>query len=140
MSVAVRPNDPAAFVATAREAISHGERIRLRVGEAECEVDGEIAEGLVSLMGALISGAATELLALPDELTTGQAADLLGVSRPTVVSLVDRGDLGARRIGSHRRLNTAEVLAYREQRRTERHRALDEVASLSSELGLYDVE
>ena len=140
MPVAVRPNDPDAFVAAARDAIAHGERIRLLVGEAECEVDGESAQAVVSLLGALSSGAAVELLTLPTELTTGQAADVLGVSRPTVVSLVERGELGAQRVGSHRRLNTAEVLAYREQRRTERRRALDEVTSLSSDLGLYDVE
>lgn len=138
MSVAVRPNDPAAFLAVAREAVANGERIRLLVGDTECEVGGEVARGVISLIGALSSGAAVDVLALPEELTTGQAADLLGVSRPTVVSLVEKGELGATRVGSHRRLNTAEVLAHREKCRTDRRRSLDDVVSVSRELGLYE--
>lgn len=110
------------------------------MGDEECEVDGPIAQGLLALLDAVSSGATVDLTALPAQLTTGQAADLLGVSRPTVVSLIDKGRLAADRIGSHRRLNTSEVLAYRERARNERSVALDEVVALSDELGLYDVD
>lgn len=140
MPTALRSEDPAAFVAAVRDAVAHGERLHLVVGEAECDIDGEAAQGVLALLDAIASGGQVDLTGLPAELTTGQAADLLGVSRPTVVSLIDKGVLGASRIGSHRRLKTTEVLAYREHARRDRSAALDEVVAISDELGLYDAD
>lgn len=140
MRTAVRSEDPAAFVAAVRDAIANGERLHLHVGEEECEIEGAVAQGVLALLDAVTSGATVDLTELPADLTTGQAADILGVSRPTVVSLIDKGVLGASRIGSHRRLKTAEVLAYREHARRDRSAALDEVVAISDELGLYDAD
>jgi len=57
-------------------------------------------------------------------LTTQQAADLLGVSRPTVVRLINNNELPAERIGNRHRLLLDDVLAYREQRRKRQYDAL----------------
>jgi excisionase family DNA binding protein len=140
MSVALRPDDPVAFVAAVRDAVASGARLHLHVGDSACEIDGDIARGVLALIDAIASGAIIDLATLPAELTTGQAADLLGVSRPTVVSLTDKGELPATRVGSHRRLKTADVLAFRERSRRNRSKALDEIVALSDELGLYDSE
>ena len=140
MAVAVRSDDPAAFVAAVRDAVSLGERLHLNVGAEECEITGEVAQGVIALLDVVAHGEIVDVSALPAELGTGEAADILGVSRPTVVSLIDKGELGASRIGSHRRLKTSEVLAYRENARRDRSAALDEVVALSDELGLYDIE
>jgi excisionase family DNA binding protein len=133
-----RSSDPAAFVAAAGGELGRGERLRLSVGDASIDVDGALAEGVLRGLLSVIDPLAAELAQLPEEITTGQAADLLRVSRPTVVALVDAGKIPSTRVGTHRRLLAADVLAYREQARRRRSVALDELAAMSEELGLYD--
>ena len=62
------------------------------------------------------------------QLTTQQAADLLGVSRPTVVRMIDSGELRAERNGSRRRLLLSDVLEYRERRRQRQYAMLEATA------------
>ncbi len=142
MSIAVGTESsaaaPAAFAAEVSEAVRSGALLHLQVGDAVCEIDGELASGVIGLLAAVGAGLSVDITALPAELTTGQAADVLGVSRPTVVALVDKNLLAATRVGTHRRLRTLDVLAYREHARKDRRTALDAVAALSDELGLYD--
>lgn len=142
MPIAVRPDapaaDPAGFAAAVTVAIRTGAPLRLEVGDKACDVTGDVAIAVVEVLRALGSGSPVEVAALPKELTTGQAADLLGVSRPTVVALADKGALPARRIGTHRRLRTQDVLAFRDRTRATQREALDEMTALSEDLGLYD--
>lgn len=65
-------------------------------------------------MAALHAGKAVTIAPQSMTLTTQQAADLLGVSRPTVVRLIKSGELAAERIGNRHRLVLDDVLAYRE--------------------------
>ncbi len=73
------------------------------------------------------------------DMTTQQAADLLGVSRPHVVKLLKDGKLAYRKVGSHRRLRRADVEAFRKASIVERTQALDELAELSQDMRLYDL-
>jgi len=61
-------------------------------------------------------------------LTTQKAADLLGVSRPTVIKLLDDGQIPFTRAGTHRRIRLDDVLAHRERRREAQDAALEATA------------
>ena len=131
------PRD-ASFVEQARAALHSGKEVRLSAGNADLSLDPETAEHVLALVQARLAGRSTVVDQLPEELTTGQAADLLGVTRPTVVAMVDRGELPARRIGTHRRVSTQDVLRLREEVSTHRRSALDALTELSVQTGQYD--
>jgi excisionase family DNA binding protein len=69
----------------------------------------------------------------------GQAADLLGVSRPTLTKLLDEGKIPHNRPNSHRRIKLADLLEYQRRRRRERRELLQEMTTSSIEMGLYDL-
>ncbi len=99
-----------------------------------------IAEVLSEVAHALAQGQAVTVAPQHTTLTTQQAADLLGVSRPTLVKLLEAGELPYTQPGRHRRIRLTDLLAYRERIRTERKEGLDELARISDDAGLYDDE
>ncbi|MFC9593128.1 helix-turn-helix domain-containing protein [Streptomyces sp. NPDC056944] len=97
----------------------------------------EVYEALLVVVRALSEGKAVSVAPQETTLTTQEAADMLGVSRPTLVKLLDRGDIPFTRPGRHRRVLLVDVLAYRSERRSKRRRGLDELVELTEEAGLY---
>lgn len=82
---------------------------------------------LKQVVQALSHGQSISILTRDQEISTQQAADILGLSRPTVVKLIDEGDLSAYVPGAVRRkLRLADVLAYREELRARRNQFLTE--------------
>jgi excisionase family DNA binding protein len=67
-----------------------------------------------------------------------QEADLLGISRPTLIKLLEQGLIPYETPGRHRRLRLSDVLAFQQMRRAEQQRALKDLAAESQELSLYD--
>ncbi len=72
-----------------------------------------VVEALAEFLEAAADGERAVVLRSPEDLTTEQAAAVLGVSRPTVIRLVEADELPARLVGTHRRLALGDVLAYR---------------------------
>lgn len=97
-----------------------------------------VAEAFAEILEAAADGERALVLRAPEDLTTEQAAAVLGVSRPTVVRLVESGNLPARMVGTHRRLSLSDVLAHREASAKGRSESLDKMAREAEELGLYD--
>ncbi len=83
-------------------------------------------------------GRAIILIPENQQLTTQRAADLLGVSRPHLIKLLEAGDLPYHKAGSHRRIYLKDLIAYQKRRDRERKAALDRIAKEAFESGLYD--
>ena len=73
------------------------------------------------------------------ELTTKQAAEVLGVSRPFLIRVLEAGDIPFRKVGRHRRVLMKDVLAYKQTMQVKSRAALDELVKLSEEMGGYDL-
>src|SRR6266568_243037 len=93
---------------------------------------------LERVLEALAEGGGVAVLPLDAEITTQEAADLLGVSRPTLIKLLDGGAIPYRTLGAHRRLKVADDRAYREAHEAERRAVLDDLVAENQRLGLYD--
>ncbi|MGW4634775.1 helix-turn-helix domain-containing protein [Nocardia sp. NPDC004415] len=100
----------------------------------------EVYEVLVQVVGAMRRRRAVTIAPVEQCLTTQQAADLLGISRPTLIKLVEQGQLPCEKpSGSrHRRLLLSDVLDYQERRRAERGEVLSELVRDAEEDGLYE--
>lgn len=92
------------------------------------ELPVEMYRVLRQVVEAMQQGLAVTVMPLTQTLTTQQAADLLGVSRPTLVKLLDAGTIPFERAGTHRRILLRDLLAYREQRRAQQYAALEATA------------
>lgn len=95
----------------------------------QVELPEQAYRALTQILTALAAGKAVTVAPQSQVLTTQQAADLLGVSRPTVVQLIEDGQLPAHTPGRRRRLiRLDDVLAYRDRRREAQYQALLEMA------------
>jgi excisionase family DNA binding protein len=71
-------------------------------------------------------------------LTTQEAADFLGVSRPTLVKLLEDGAIPFEKPNRHRRVRLQDLIDFQQRRRAERRAALNQLTEEAGELGLYD--
>lgn len=79
-------------------------------------------------------GSAVTLVPIQEMLTTQQAADLLNVSRPHLIKLLEQEEMQHTLVGRHRRINAEEVFAYKARRDAERSKAMEELLAGDSEL------
>lgn len=94
-------------------------------------------EPMIEILKQLASGNAVSIVPLRKELTTYDAAEMLNVSRPFVIGLLEKGEIAFRKVGTHRRIPLSALLEYKRKTDAIRDEALDFLAAQAQELKLY---
>ncbi len=112
-------------------------RLRLEDGEESelVSVPTSAVRLFLHVLNEMSRGNAVTLIPTHAELTTQQAADLLNVSRPYVVKLLDEGKMPFRTVGKFRRIRFDDLMAYKQKDDEVRAKLADELTALSQELG-----
>lgn len=118
--------------------IPGGEACIVGPNDERIGVPASVHRLLATMVHELARGNAVTIAPVHLELTTQQAADLLNVSRPFLIHLLESGTIPFHRVGTHRRVRLQDVMAYRHARSQEQRTALAQMAREAQELGLYE--
>ncbi|MGV4890474.1 helix-turn-helix domain-containing protein [Streptomyces viridosporus] len=95
-----------------------------------------VAEMFASMLAALANGQGVQIMPVDAVLTTQQAADMLNVSRPYLIGLLESGEIPYKLVGRHRRIRFADLRQYLREDDAKRKESADELMELDQELGL----
>lgn len=115
------------------------QRIEL-VDDAQQRAVLELPTFALRLLGEILSelalGNAVKVVPIHAELTTQEGAEMLNISRPHLIKLLDEGVMPHTKTGRHRRIKFADLMAYKQQRERASHAAMDELAAQAQELNM----
>ncbi len=132
------PNEREAVIArTSKQLLARYARddqsLTVQVMDADHDEPIELPAGAVTLLldilGAMASGQGITIIPEDAELTTVQAADILHVSRPFLIKLLDEGKIPYRRVGKHRRIRMEDVMNYKRAIDQQREAVLDQLVA-----------
>lgn len=132
------PKDAEALADVERVLRSTASPVCLTAGKHEAVFPEELRTVITNVVMALRRGQAITLAPHALRLTTQQAADLLGISRPTLVKLLADGKIPFETPNRHRRIQLSDLLTYQATRRTERRDTLRDLAREAQDMGTYD--
>ena len=109
--------------------------ITARVSESESAtivLSPSMSKFLMSLLRFIGSGNSVTLVPISEDLSTKQAADLLNVSRPHLIKLLDEEKIPHYKVGRHRRISASDVFEYRDKMRNKKREGLKEMAEIDT--------
>jgi excisionase family DNA binding protein len=109
-------------------------RLRLNEHDETLVLPPAVSRMVLDLLMHIGKGEAVTFVPFGAELSTQQAADMLNVSRPFLIKLLDSGQIPHHKVGKHRRVSAEEVFKYKHKRDTNRVAALDELAKVGQEI------
>jgi excisionase family DNA binding protein len=114
--------------------------LRLRLlddpGEETVKLPATAVRLLVRILEEMARGNAVTLIPVHAELTTQEAADMLNISRPSLIQLLEEGKIEYRKVGTHRRIRFEALMAYKRRMDADRRAALAELAAYDQEIGI----
>ncbi|WP_028962019.1 helix-turn-helix domain-containing protein [Sulfobacillus thermosulfidooxidans] len=126
----------------AEDLAAHPDRNRYVLVDDDHRVEVKLPASLVRVLmeaaSQLAKGNSVAILHYEEELTTQQAADLLRVSRPYLIKLLEKGQIRYHYVGSHRRIRMGDLLDYKRNRDSLRKAHVNEMVRVSESLGLYE--
>jgi excisionase family DNA binding protein len=134
----VLPPEDAESLAALEALLVSGAQLEVTASDRAATLPPEVRTVMAGVVRAMRHGQAITVAPHALRLTTQQAADLLGVSRPTLIKLLEQGKIPYETPSRHRRIRLADLLSYQALRREERRDALDELAREAQADGLYD--
>lgn len=105
-----------------------------RAGERLAALPPEIGRILQQVLDVMSRGGSVTVSAVPDVLTTITAAEILGVSRPTLMKMINEGAIPSFKVGTHHRVKAEDVFAARATRRARQRAAFDELRELDDSI------
>jgi excisionase family DNA binding protein len=108
----------------------------IKGGQGEIEVPYSALSALDRALASIAAGEPFSVVSAREELTTQQAADLLNVSRPFLIKLLDSGEIEYRLVGTHRRVDAASLLRFKSADDQKRKAIVDALSAETYELGL----
>ena len=110
----------------------------LTINGETIDLPSAVAEALLQVVDAMRRGLAVTVAPQDQRLTTQEAADMLGISRPTLVRMLEAGEIPFEKGRRHRRLFLTDVLEFRERQRRAANEALSDMVADAQAMGAYD--
>jgi excisionase family DNA binding protein len=110
----------------------------VKVGEKESMIilPFSAVKLLIEILSQMAEGNAVTLIPIHAELTTQEAANLLNVSRPYLIKLLEKGEIPFHKVGTHRRIFFADLMTFKEKADKISQQALDELVKQAQELDM----
>lgn len=137
MTLHHKPNQTEQSLARTAQELLAKQKTQISAGEKTLTLSPELAKFLGNILMRLGNGESVTVFSEDEELTTQQAADILRVSRPYLIKLLDERKIPYRTVGKHRRIALRDLLIYQKKDLAERQAMLNEMTELAQEIDPY---